>query len=77
MSHKPFNKYHVVVSSGDDPGGAESLCQAAEKQFPGLVTESDGIEDQPAGLIMDLSGGNAKERQMIKEWLTSKREHFC
>ena len=77
MSYKPFSKYHVVVSSGDDPGGAESLCKAAEKQFPGLMTESDGIEGQPAGLVTDISGGKAKERQMITEWMTSQREHFC
>jgi hypothetical protein len=77
MSYQPFSKYHVIVSSGDNPGGAESLCQAAEKQFPGLMTECDGIESQPTGLVMGLSGGNAKERQLIKEWLISKREHFC
>lgn len=74
-----YSSYSVVVAGGQDSGGAENLCAAAEKQFPGLTAERrDSGEHDPAGIILGSPDGPdptiCKEIQL---WLEAKREIFC
>lgn len=77
MTYKKYSPYHATISSGDDPGGAENLCSAAEKSFPGLDAHLDGNANQPSGLVISVDGGNAETRKEIKAWLESQREKYC
>jgi len=78
MNYEKYSQYHVTLSSGDNPDGAESLCKAAEKEFPGIDAHLDGKKDgQPSGLVISVEGGNAETKKEIRVWLESQREKYC
>lgn len=78
MSYQEYSLYHVTLSSGNDPGGAQNLCSAIEKEFAGIDANLDGnVNEQPSGLIIFIDGGNAKTRETIRAWIESKREKYC
>jgi len=74
-----YSGYSVEIADGNnDPGGAENLRQAAEKQFPGLTATIRESSADPSGIILGgPDGPNADTRNRIKLWLEMKRETFC